>query len=151
MRSCPGSQLSHTNRGQDRHPWWKGWLILGREWVHCVPRHSGWGMRGPCQAMPASDLVLLTSIPAFPILRGFARAECQQPVCFVYVIGSETASGVPGCWRFPDVFLMSWPSAIHVQVSFELLVVTLTLGGKPGNSTSYVHMFILVLKGVYIY
>lgn len=48
------------------------------------------------------------------------------------------------------MFLMSWLSVTGVQVSSELLVVTLALGRKPGSSTSRVHLFIFVLKGVYI-
>lgn len=52
------------------------------------------GLRGPCQAVPASGPMLLPPIPAFLVLRGFARAERQQPMCFVCVTGSETASGV---------------------------------------------------------
>lgn len=48
------------------------------------------------------------------------------------------------------MFLMSWLSITYVQVSSELLVVTLALGRKPGSSMSCVHMFIFALKGVYI-
>lgn len=48
------------------------------------------------------------------------------------------------------MFLMSWLSITCVQVSSELLVVTLALGRKPGSSRSCVHMFIFVLRGIYI-
>lgn len=48
------------------------------------------------------------------------------------------------------MFLMSWLSVTCVQVSSELLVVTLALGRKPRGSTSCVHMFIFVLKGIYL-
>lgn len=48
------------------------------------------------------------------------------------------------------MFLMSRLRVTGVQVSSELLVVTLALGRKPGNNISCVHMFIFVLKGVYM-
>lgn len=77
------------------HPW--------EEESGCTvcPGVVGGGLRGPCQALPASGPVSLPPMPAFPVLRGFARAERQQPMCFVCVIGSETASGVPRVVEVP--------------------------------------------------
>lgn len=83
MRSCPGSQLSRTNRDQDSHPCWKCWLILGRR--AGAPCAQAWwvGLRGPLWAVPASGPMLWPPILEFPVLKGFARAKWQQPMYFV--------------------------------------------------------------------